>query len=102
MNLQNGCYYKTEGFGIVKCQLQADDHYHIYNASGSEVAKLPRLTEVQQGGVDGKGKETETTLEVPTHVEGWQPVGVAEFQKAGKAAKKEAKRPKPKDKKKDA
>ena len=63
MNLQNGKYYTTADGTVVKAQLEADGHLHCYDAKGSEVTKV----------------------KAAGHVEGWRPVGRAEYQKARKA-----------------
>jgi len=60
MNLQNGKYYTTADGTVVKAQTEADGYLHCYNAQGSEVTKVKS---------DG-------------HVEGWRPVGRAEYMKA--------------------
>lgn len=69
MNLQNGKYYSTADGTVVKAQMQADGRLHCYDAMGSEIH----------------------TIKLAGHVEGWRPVGKAEFKKARTAAKSKPK-----------
>jgi len=66
MNLQNGKFYKTNNNTVVKAQMEADGYFHCYSPTGEELS--------EKINADG-------------HVEGWAPVGAAEFQKERKAAK---------------
>jgi hypothetical protein len=82
MNLQNGAYYRNAAGAAVHCQLEADGLFHIYDIHGSTVEKITQMTEHMQATQDAGGKGGEdVTVDVKTHVEGWKPIGKAEFDK---------------------
>lgn len=93
MHLQNDAYYRNANGDAVHCQLEADGKFHIYNPKGDSVEVIERFTKYMQE-VEEKGKKKEVELERQTHVEGWQPIGKAEFdkEKDAKKAKKKAKK----------
>ena len=79
MNLQNGACYKNADGIAVRCQLEGDGFFHVYDADGSEVDKIPQRTTVSAGSVDGEGERSEHDEEHATHVNGWNPISNADF-----------------------
>lgn len=74
MNLQNGKYYTMSDGTVVKAQMEADNSFHCYDATGSEIAKV----------------------EAVAHVEGWRPVSVVKFAEAREKLKEKSRaKPRP-------
>lgn len=65
MKLQNGCYYKRQDASVVKVQLERDGLFHCYTSDGLAVGRV----------------------DPDKHVEGWAPVGVADFDKTKEKSK---------------
>ncbi len=65
MHLQNGMFYMTAEGTPVKAQLESDGKMHCYDVKGSE----------------------KHSCKPDQHVEGWEPCGQSEFQKARDAVK---------------
>ena len=75
MNLTNGCYYFNADGVAVRCQLHGDDFFHIFNADGDEIDKIP----VRTAQTVNDGESGETDISFKTHVEGWVPIGASQF-----------------------
>ena len=86
MNLENGKYYLNAQGKAVKCQIEEDKKFHLYDPHGEKVGIIPATTEY----VEGKP--------VPTHVEGWQQIGKKDFDEHKKNKNKKSRKKKSKKK----